>query len=84
MFIADYMMISSEMNLVGEVAEGELRLYVKNDTIRGILESGRLEEIRTAASELVGAPVPVRVLPFAQKNESRFDKLDQLIDRFQL
>ncbi len=82
MFIADYMLVSNPDNLSGEMKDGTLILYTKNETIKGLLDTRRLEEIRSAAAAVAGGNVPVKAEPWKAQPDDRFAALDALMDRF--
>ena len=82
MFIADYMLISNGENLTGKLEDGVLILYTKNDTMKELLDAGRLEEIRAAAMALTGGPLQVRSEPFREEGERRRKRLDEFEDKF--
>ena len=82
MFIADYIMLSDAANLTGKVEGGVVTLYTKNDTVKALLEAGKLEEVKAAAAALAGAAVPVKVEPYRESGGEKLSKLDQLLDQF--
>lgn len=82
LFIADYMLLSNPENLSGSLMGDTLTLCPKNDMVRDMLDSGRLEEIRTAAMALTGGSITVKLENASEKPENRFEKVDQLFGKF--
>ncbi len=77
-----YMMFSNQENLSGKLEEGGLTLYPKNDTVRSMLDAGRLELIRRTAEELTGRNTPVTIAALRAEGEDRFERLDKLFGKF--
>ena len=80
--LPDYMMLSNQENLSGKLEEGGLALYPKNDTVRRMLDAGRLELIRRTAEQLTGANTPVTIAAPREEGGGRFDQLDSLFGKF--
>jgi len=84
MFIADYMLLSNSENLEGSFQDGVLTLQVKNDAVKDMLDAGRQEEIRKAASYLAGGNVRVALGEQTSAAPGQFSKLDAFMNEFHI
>ena len=79
--MGDYVMLSTPLHVVGEVREDALILTGKNDAARQSLQQN-LGEIRSAAEQLAGRPVAVKMQNGGEGDRDRFAGLDDLLDRY--
>ena len=81
MFIGDVMFLTNPSNVSAETDGEGLILTVKNDTAWQTVEKN-LKDIRSAASELAGRPVPLRMLDPDGNVRDRFAATQDLINKF--
>ena len=81
MFIGDVMFLTNPSNVSAETDGEGLILTVKNDTAWQTVEKN-LKDIRSAASELAGRPVPLRMLDPDGNVRDRFAATQDLINKY--
>lgn len=81
--VFNYMLIADSAHAEGSVADSTVTVHAKSEFSLSQLDTPEIiDQVKAAASGIIGGPVKVRIELFEDKDVGKFDKLDSFISQF--